>query len=368
MIYYLTCFVFSSFLFWFGQKVEKGKQVKEIAWVIYIIALLCPAILAGIRDVSVGTDMLVYGVDVFKSAYYAKNFGELLNEWSRIEPGYLWLNYAVAGITRTHNLFFFLIMFIKVFFVFLAIRRWKHKVPLWLGMLIFYLLFYNDSLNALRSYLALSIGFFGLQYVFEGKLFRFILFVFLGSLFHFSAWILIFYYLLWWWANKFSSLKSVTLFCGLLLLGVLFLQYIFADYLSLLGGKMERGSWYISASSEDKEFPYNTLVFYGLPVVLSILNRKRVLASFSLGNLLYYVMAVLVVLPVFEFYGGEYAIRLFVFITFWLILFIPIIFYSYKKIPKSIINIAIISYCFFYWYMIYMVGGSGETQNYIIGI
>ena len=34
---------------------------------------------------TVGTDMLAYGVPVFKSAYYAKDFGELFNEWSRIE-------------------------------------------------------------------------------------------------------------------------------------------------------------------------------------------------------------------------------------------------------------------------------------------
>lgn len=368
MYYYLICFAFSSFLFWFGERLRLEKIVEPIRWFIYGIALLIPSVLAGLRDVTVGTDMLVYGVPVFKSAYYAKDFGELFNEWSRMEIGYLGLNYVIARISSTHYLFFFLIMFTEVFFVYLAIRRWKHNVPLWLGMLIFYLLFYNDSLNAMRQYLALSIGFFGLQYIFERKFFRFIFWIFLASLFHVSGWILILYYPLWWWVNRFSSLKSVILFCGLLLFAVVYLQYILADYLFLLGGKMEQASWYIGASHEGKEFPYNTLAFYGLVIVLSLFNRKRILSSFSIGNLLYYVMAILFVLPIFEFYAGRYAVRLFVFITIWLVIFIPVILYSFRIEPRPIINIAIISYCCFYWYMIYMVGGAGETQNYMIGI
>ena len=170
------------------------------------------------------------------------------------------LNYVIARISSTHYLFFFLIMFTEVFFVYLAIRRWKHNVPLWLGMLIFYLLFYNDSLNAMRQYLALSIGFFGLQYIFERKFFRFIFWIFLASLFHVSGWILILYYPLWWWVNRFSSLKSVILFCGLLLFAVVYFN-ILADYLFLLGGKMNKPAGILEHRMKVKEFPYNTLAF-----------------------------------------------------------------------------------------------------------
>ena len=72
MYYYLICFAFSSFLFWFGERLRLEKIVEPIRWFIYGIALLIPSVLAGLRDVTVGTDMLVYGVPVFKSAYYAK--------------------------------------------------------------------------------------------------------------------------------------------------------------------------------------------------------------------------------------------------------------------------------------------------------
>lgn len=369
MFYYLVCFTISTALFWLGQYVKLKKNTEPIRWIIYGTALLFPSILAGLRDVSVGTDMLVYGIPIFKSSLSSASFSDLLNSWDRIEPGYLWLSYIVAGLTRNHTFFFFLIMFIEVLFVFLALLRWQKQVPIWLGMLIFFLLFYNNSLNMMRQHLSLSIGFYGIQSIIVKKHYRALFWILLASQFHNSALILLMYYPLWWFVNKFPSIKTVILFCGVLLFSVFYLKNVLADYFFLLGGKWQQASWYFMTSKSVKTFPLSTFVYYIVLVTLSVFNRKRVLTNYpKIGNLLYYIMAILVAFPFFGYFAGEYSIRFFDFVTFWLILFIPMVFYSIKKFSKPLINVFIISYCLFYWIAIYMVKGTGETQNYIIGM
>lgn len=369
MFFYLVCFISSTVLFWLGQYLKLEKSTEPFRCLVYGAALLFPAILAGLRDVSVGTDMLVYGVPIFNSAVSANSLSDLVQTWDRIELGYLWLNFFVASITKSHNYFFFLIMFLEVFFVFLSLIRWRKTVPVWLGMLIFYLLFYNDSLNLIRQYLALSIGFYGIQFIVVRKYFISIFWIVLASQFHSSVWILLMYFPLFWFANRFPSGRSVALFCGAMLFFVIYMQYMLADYLFLLGGKWERASWFIRASRDAKGFPISTFLYYLFLIVISVFNRKKILKRFpTIGNLLYYAMAILFVLPVFEFFAGTYAIRFFVFVTIWLTVFIPIVFYTLKHLSKPSINSIIIAYCFFYWVTVYIIKGAGETQNYFIGV
>lgn len=363
MFYYLICFAFSSYLFWIGQQV-KDKHV-WFRLTIYGVALLVPSILAGVRDISVGTDVLVYAYPVFKDAYYAPNFDSLFYQWQRIEVGYLWLNYLVSGITSSHNIFLGLIMFIEVLFVFMTLNRWKEKMPLWLGMLVFYLLFFNLSLNLMRQALALSIAFYGMRYIFNRKFLLCSIWVFIGFLFHKSSIVLVLFYPLFVFANKFRSIKFMFIFILIGVVSISLFQHVLADYMSSLGNYSEYISNYIESIGKES-FPYNTLAFYGLLLMLFLCNRKKILFSWGkIGYFFQYLIALIVLIPFLDYYGGVYAHRFYPIVTWWLIILIPSIFYSFDKIRKSILNTSIISYCFFYWYVSTIIQNANETANYL---
>ena len=60
---YLIVFSLSVFLFWLSQK-TKG----SLCFILVACALLIPSLLAGFRDNSVGTDVMVYGYYSFRGA------------------------------------------------------------------------------------------------------------------------------------------------------------------------------------------------------------------------------------------------------------------------------------------------------------
>lgn len=363
MFYYLTCFALSSYLFWLGQRI-KDKHV-WFRLTIYGIALLLPSILAGIRDVSVGTDVLVYAYPVFKDAYYAPDFDSLFYQWQRIEVGYLWLNYLVSGMTSSHNVFLGLIMFIELLFIFLILRQWKNKIPLWVGMLIFYLLFFNLSLNMMRQAIALSIGFYGMKYIFNRKFFLFAFWIFVGFLFHKSNIVLVLFYPLYTFANKFRSIKCMFLFIIIGIACISLFQKVLADYLSSMGSYFTYISNYIESIGKEK-FPYNTLAFYSLLFILFLYKREEFLIIWGkVGYFFQYLVALIIFIPFLDYYGGTYAHRFYPIVTWWLIILIPCIFYSFDKIRKNILNILIISYCFFYWYVSIVIQNANETADYL---
>ncbi|MDR1698892.1 MAG: EpsG family protein [Prevotellaceae bacterium] len=366
MLYYLTCFAISTFLFWLGQNIKPARCEKIFRWSAYGAALLIPAVLAGIRDNSVGTDMMIYGVPIFESACQSADFNELFSRWGMKELGYLWLNYTVAQITHNQIYFFGLIMFVQVLFVFLALRRWQDKFPIWLGMLVFYLLFFHPSLNIMRQMLALSIAFFGMQYAFERKFFLFAFWVLLGFLFHYATLLLLLYYPLFWYANKFSSKKAVILFIGAGIVIVMLLMPVLADFLYSLGGTAQYISYHFAKPENSGGFPFNTLIFYSLPAILFFINREKILSAFpKTGYFFQYITALLVILPFMLFAGGDWTVRFTYSVTWWLVVLMPAIGYSFDKLPKTLLNTAIIAYCLFYWYVSFIFLNYGETAHYL---
>ena len=364
MIYYLTCFSFSSFLLWFGQKVKY-----EQSWFVYGIALLIPAVLAGIRDVSVGTDVLVYAYPIFENARAAQYMSDLSNAWDRIEIGYLWLNFALSRITYSHNVLLFSLMFIQVLFVFLTLRQWKNKIPIWLGMFVFYALFFNASLNLMRQCLALSIAFFGMKYIFKKKFFLFVFWILLGSLFHRSALIIALYYPLFWYANQFSSKKSTILFATIFLSLIVFSEQIATFFIGPISSIIPYAEriLYFTQYIEKEGFPYNTIMFYSVLTILFLCRQKIILSDFpNIGHFLKIVIIIAAIIPLFVVVGGKHAYRFFPFVHWWLCFFIPIIFYSFNKIfSRPIINGMAISYCLFYWYVTYIYFDRSETAEYL---
>ena len=368
MIYYLICFSSSLFLFWFGQKLKHG-QYEPFRWFVYGIALLIPATLAGVRDWTIGTDVLVYGYPIFSEARIVpdiKSFSFIYDGW--IGTGYLWLNFLIGKTTDNLNILLFVLMLIEITFVFFAVYQWRDKFPIWIGMLVFYAFFFNLSFNAMRQCLALSIAFVGIKYLFERKFLFFTLWVVLGSLFHISAIIILLYYPLFWCANKYTSKKSTLLFSVALVLLIVFSNQILIPLSYFISNIIPRAyiiAEYLAYIDKDGS-GYKNFMYFGLLVVLFLYKKDTILKNFpKTGHFLKIAIIITVIAQLTTFAAGEHALRFIIISNWWLYFLIPIIFYSYLKMfPRSVVNLAITVYCFFYWYYIFIHLGFSETKNY----
>lgn len=127
------------------------------------VGLLIPILLAAFRDISVGGDVSYYVVPYFKHACNSVNFTAYLSNTRSGDLLYDILNFVVSRFT---NEFFWLFLCqetIIIIFVYWGLVNYSEIVKPWIGMLMFYFLFYQFTLTTVRQSLALSICFYGIS-------------------------------------------------------------------------------------------------------------------------------------------------------------------------------------------------------------
>lgn len=166
----------------------KNSTIKNI---IRILSLMPMAIIAGMRDLTIGTDIQNYGLFNFESALQFKNifdYVKYIKYTNGVEYGYSVFNYLVSRLTNSINVFFFLLNLLTILFIILGLNVLGDKVNFELSIIIYYLLFWSVSLNVMRQSLAASIVFFAFSlYMSNNKLFYFILLILLASSIHQTA-------------------------------------------------------------------------------------------------------------------------------------------------------------------------------------
>ena len=150
----------SVYLFFIVEKYRfPGKQKK----VIVVFAIIIPCILSAFRDNTIGTDTLVYAKPLFDRAVISDSFNDYYN-----------------GVVYNYST-----IIIDCFFYF---GMEKSKLPnKWIGMFVFYFMMFNRTLNLMRQSIAISIIIFAFHYLQNKEYRKFLLFVFISSLFHTSG-------------------------------------------------------------------------------------------------------------------------------------------------------------------------------------
>lgn len=161
-MFYLTLFALTSILFFFAEKSYAKSRI--IFYALSYAAIFLLAFVAGARDETVGTDMLVYGVQTYKTAVAADSFGDKATLFGWIDPGYYAIDYIAAKAGWGLGTALFLQSFIMTAFVFHGMRRYMATAPLWLSMLIYELYFYNLTLNLMRQGIAMAIVLWSLRF------------------------------------------------------------------------------------------------------------------------------------------------------------------------------------------------------------
>ncbi len=172
-------------------------------------------LLAIFRNVTVGRDYLYYR-DIFQTIGKHKLLDPVIHEiLLKQEYGWYFMNkvFSLYGNFFIYVLCFYFLMYYLIFKTILITSPW----PVFSIFLYFFCGYYFTSYNAMRQVMAFSFFFFSLKYIEKGNIYKYILPLLIGGLFHLSALFLIPLYFIRYF--KWSILFLVILLIISLLLG-----------------------------------------------------------------------------------------------------------------------------------------------------
>ena len=240
----------------------KAKNENVFIVYFYILNILTLWILYGLRDYTVGTDTKAY--------YY--NFTHIDSSLFRgLEYGWSFLNNLVLYISGEFTFFLFLVGGIQLFF--LSVALFKGSSNILLSLLLYYtFFFYLNSYIIARQIISCSIvlcAFVALNNSIRFTYLRYLLWVFLASLFHSSAFLL----LLFPW---FKHLKLPILISVSLLFLSFFFGYLVLPLVTQIISFNDTYSMYLSELDiESNKLSLNLIAQNGIVLFLSIFQKNK---------------------------------------------------------------------------------------------
>ena len=182
MIPYFSFFACSLLILYFSCKFKSA----IVQWIIILIALSLPAVLAGWRDFSIGTDTETY-IGYWRLTCYEHSFR---NYWlfysdGALEELYLLFSYMVSKFTNSDQLFLFSVQLLILLPIVVTSRRLNINM-IW-SIFIYLAILFNISINAARQVIAISFCLLSFSYVIQGEYKISIFWIIVAYGFHHSA-------------------------------------------------------------------------------------------------------------------------------------------------------------------------------------
>ena len=188
MAIYLGVFFLSYIFCLCGEKLKRKNEKSSAANLFLIISVLLVAILAGLRDISVGSDTISY--TTYYIEYGSKfTFKEFMSFFGQVyEPGFNVFGYII-GVLFHHNSNWFMFWCSLVIYGFTmkTFCYYKNKCSISMAWLFFLMLNCTEALNITRHYMAMAIAVYAFCFVFENKKRAFVIFTFIAMSFHVTA-------------------------------------------------------------------------------------------------------------------------------------------------------------------------------------
>lgn len=354
---YILCFVSSALFAHLATK-----QSKKICIVLFsIISVLIPSVLAGLRDTSIGTDVEYYLIPWFSIARYTDSFIEYLSLGK--EPLFLLIEYIVANFFGKINYLLFAIHLIIMSNIYMGAYRHKDKCSVPFVLMLFYFLFFNESLNLLRQYAALSIIFANVHYLEKKNYKLFALWVAVATLFHSTAIIALSLILLKIVVDiKNDEYRSIIQSSLISVVGIvcIFFSQIFTFIVSI-GLIPERFLAYITKGSVSGS-NFATLL-YSIEVFIIVCFPLIKRCDNRFYNLIAFVNLIVLQLSRSIYYGH----RIGLYFAIINLLTLSVLANVFKKgVSRVLVSACILFVACFYWYYVYIAGGAGETYPYIL--
>lgn len=195
ILYYIVILV--PVLIVFASTLIKEEKLK---FGIFLTATVLLVIVGGLR-VNTGTDFISY-TNIYYSVAATNSLLQFIID-SRIEPGWLILNYIVGFIFNDVQYVFIVSTLLICIFGSIAIYRHRENISLPIAMLILITTMFFPSFNTIRQYLAMSILLMSIQPLINRHRIKFIITVLIATMFHYMAIIFLFVY----WLVNSKSVK-----------------------------------------------------------------------------------------------------------------------------------------------------------------
>lgn len=378
MAVYLIGFTISLILIAITEKKRTALFVSASA-----VALLIPCLIAGLRAQNIGTDVMVYVKPLTQAAIMADDVGEYLNtywfsSWRNLyvmdyDIGFSLLVYLTAKLTDSLAGVLFAVQVFMILPIFLALARTRKKFPVWLGMLVYYFLSFNCTLNMMRQWVAMGFLLLAFQLLTEKKLWLTLLITAIACLFHSTAVIALPLYLIYWVLlvlrgkqlvhNNFTIGAPMIMVIGLNLVAAaaLFCLPLIVKVLSAIG--LEKFNSYLVGNK--LRLMVNQIVlripFFALLVLnWKDMNRQSKLAPFFMCMLLFDTVAAQLLSV------DDMAFRIASYFSLYSILWLPrVCVASRQPLVRKLSTVFLVAYCVFYWYYNYVYSMRHGTYPYV---
>lgn len=373
MLIYLLAFGVSAILLYFADKQKKRINHN----ILIFFAILLPALLAGLRDSRIGTDVEVYIIRHFQNALYIDSFGLYFAQSMSGEVLYHVLIYVCAHIIPDYHTALFMLSILTITITYIAFARMSKifGTPIWLGMLLYYLFLYNISLNIMRQCVAVSFVFLATTYLFEKNYKKFFLFSIIAFLFHGSGIISLAFlpmYLLTKQGRTIDVGRQIFQILAFLI-GLIFLIIVGQRLVLLLvshGLLRENYLNYLAGgvySNSSKGISWLSVGMF-LGYLIITLCHWKILSKRKLETLFFIISIFVLVITTFGSVIATYVSRLGYFFMPFTAVGLANMMQCYSKKSKGIYTIIIIGYAVFVWFIIFVYRGNHETIPYIFGI
>ena len=372
MLPYIVTFTLSTVLLLFAEK----SQYSIVRRVFIIVGILLPTLLAGFRADTIGTDVLVYGKSSYLDAVNSTGFSNFFS--TRVtsvlsDPAYYFITYLLSLVVKDYHLGFFVYSLITCGFMYFALKRCKkmYNIPIWFGMLLFYLTIYNYSLNIMRQCIAISILFYAWTYLANRQYKMYALFNIIAILFHSSAIIglviLPIYLLLRENRNKKTSTKIIQ--GGIVVVGIVVLLAVSTTLIdSLVGFGLLRDNYlnYLSGGkyAGNNGVDYVTILQYVITIGIGVLLYRK-LKDKNIECMFLIVSVSILFMANFGSMISTYISRIGYYFMPFQILLLGNTLKVFNKKSQIIWGTIIIGITFFFWWYTFVFRGYNETVPYL---
>lgn len=183
MFFYFVVFAISIGLFHLASRQSYRKMG---FWVIYLMFVLFLSLIEGCRDLTIGTDLNVYGIlyfdDACRSHHLIKHIFEYEGEWGF--HTFMWL---CSRLSSDIHVMLFVSALLKIVLVSSAFLKMKHRLNPTLLMFSYLCFSYVTGFNIMRQALAASVTIFALPYLINKKWLPYLSLSLLAMTLHSSA-------------------------------------------------------------------------------------------------------------------------------------------------------------------------------------
>lgn len=319
-MYIITFSLSLAFLY---MSENKNKYIKPI---LVFAGLLIPSILAGIRDYTVGNDVLLYGNVWFEQA---TQFNSLIDYLSKaheysIGIGYAFVNYIISRITYNNHFFYFIYELLQLTILYFALKKYENKISIAFAFAVYYFSYYNLSLSMLRQIMAMILILYSFRYLDEGNNIKYILNIIVAYSFHSSAIVgIVLLPIKRLIENKeMKTIFKVIIIASCLLI-ILFYQQIFIILGNLGLSSLERYTHYLTDSEVGGRFI--RIGYWGIITLLILSKSKYCKLYFEQSEFLQMILFISMICSMVMFIGSTWIIRLAYYFDVFQILYLPIL-------------------------------------------